>query len=284
MSKSLVRDIKVISLDLDGTLLDSNRRISVKNEMVLQWMHEQGKTIVVATGSPYELIPWEELKNIQIDYVITANGSAVYENNSGRCLYEKTISNSESIEILRKLERHDVHIDCFIGGKGYTTPECIERITRLRASDSRKTYLRNHRHIVENLVTTVEGDGMEIQKITLNFCADAEGNLVDYEELKRSLLSCPGIVVTTGVKDNLEITGTGVDKGVALQKLAEILEISTENIVAFGDSMNDKAIIEAAGIGVAMGNAMGRLKEIANDVTVSNDDDGVAVWLERWMK
>lgn len=276
--------VKLISLDLDGTLLDSQRHLTERNQRSLDWVTKNGVALCISTGSPYYLIPREELSGVNISYAITANGSALYDFQSNKCLYEEGMSNELSKELVKHLMTYDVHIDCFIGGQGYTTFESIERISRLRVSESRKRYLRTNRHRVENLLDVLDNPEVEVQKFTLNFCADEAGTLIDYDEIKNWLSTKENVCITTGVKDNLEITKKGVDKGCMLERLLEREQIASDEVVAFGDSLNDQSILQMAGVGVVMGNAMESLKKTAKYITATNDEDGVAVWMEKMLK
>ena len=93
----------------------------------------------------------------------------------------------------------------------------------------------------------------------------------------------PDINVVCGGYNNLEFTAAGVDKGMGLKKLAELLSIPMESTMAIGDTENDLAIIEAAGIGVAMGNATDAVKARADYVTTTNTKDGVAAAIEHFI-
>ena len=276
--------IKLISLDLDGTLLNSERRLTERNRKALNRATENGVELCVSTGSPYYLIPKDELTGVNIRYAITANGSALYDYQTDKCLYEEGMPNELSKEIIKKLMIYDVHIDCFIDGRGYTSFECMKKVSRLRVSESRKKYLRTNRCIVEDLLDLLKPSDVNIQKITLNFCVDGAGHLVDYNEIYNWLSAQNELCITTGVKDNLEITYKSVDKGNMMERLLEIMQISKDEVVAFGDSLNDQSILQKVGTGVVMGNAMEVLKETARFITSSNDEDGVAVWLEREME
>lgn len=275
-----MKKINVISVDLDGTLLDDDRLLSVRNRKALLGATGKGIQVVVSTGSPYWLIPFELLKGIPIDYAITANGSAVYDMRTGRCIYEQTIPYELVIEINDLLHCKNIHADFFIDGCGYTTKKSRELISHLEVSPSRKKYLSQNRHWIEDIEDVLTKESKQIQKITLNFMRDTNGELVDYEEMRSWLLQRPELYITTGVKNNLEITRAGVSKAVACEWLIQKLDLRMSAVVAFGDSLNDKEILEKVGLGVAMENAMPEVKQYASMVTATNNEDGVAIWIE----
>ncbi|MDD6193878.1 MAG: Cof-type HAD-IIB family hydrolase [Lachnospiraceae bacterium] len=273
--------IKLISLDLDGTLLDSRRRLSERNRSALQRAKEHGMIIVISTGSPYQLIPFKLFYGIEIDYAITANGGALYDYQSGCCIFEETIPYTVANDVMSFLAKHDVHTDYFVDGKGYTPRKCKEIIEKLRVPESRKVYLQSNRTWVDNMNEIVTEHSNQIQKITINFYQDSNGQLVEYEEVKNWFVRKKELNMTTGVKDNLEITRSNVDKGMALDRLSDILNIDMESIMAFGDSLNDLSVIEKAGIGIAMGNSMEDIFCKADIIAGTNDEDGVAIEIEK---
>jgi hydroxymethylpyrimidine pyrophosphatase-like HAD family hydrolase len=118
--------------------------------------------------------------------------------------------------------------------------------------------------------------------MTLNFYPDEQGVYTDREKVRRFLLDYPSVDFVSGGYNNLEITRAGTNKGIGLHRLAEILGVDPAGTMAIGDSENDLAILKAAGIGVAMGNATDALKAQADYITASNEEDGVACAIERF--
>jgi hypothetical protein len=119
--------------------------------------------------------------------------------------------------------------------------------------------------------------------MTLNFYPDGQGGFTDREKVRKFLLSNPAIDVVSGGYNNLEFTRAGVNKGVGLHRLAEILGVDPAATMAIGDTENDLSIIRAAGIGVAMGNATDAVKAQADYITSSNEEDGVACAIDRFI-
>lgn len=268
--------IKLISIDLDGTLLDTARRLPRKNRRAIQEAKRNGVEILISTGSPYDLMPHDELEDLDISYAITANGSAVYEYKTGKCIYEESIETDAILPILEFLLTRDMHIDMFIQGKAYCPAYTREVVGKLDVPEARKQYILNKRVWLEDTLSYIRDNRLSVQKITMNFYPDQTGNLVDRAEVKAKLEKYTLLDVVSGGWGNLEITKKGVNKGLALQKFCEIRNLSTKNIAAIGDSLNDLSIIQAAGIGVAMGNAMAEVKACADYITLSNDECGVA--------
>ena len=122
-----------------------------------------------------------------------------------------------------------------------------------------------------------------MQKMTINFPKDVDDNYYCRDEVFEHLKKIPEITLVSGGYGNLEFTKAGVDKGVALHKLAQILNIAADETMAVGDTENDMAIVKAAHIGVAMGNATDELKAQADYVTDTNENDGVAKAIRHFM-
>lgn len=278
------RNIKLISLDLDGTLLNSERKVPERNKRAIQYAKEKGIEIIISTGSPYDLMPHEEIKELGISYVITANGSAIYGYPSRKCIYEESIDAITITPILEFLLTKDMHIDLFMQGRGYCPSHTRAIVNKLNVSNARKEYILNNRIWLENPVEYIIKNDLDIQKVTMNFYPDGSGNLVDRTEVKKYLEKCHCVNMVSGGWGNLEITKSGVSKGKALEILCKKLDISLTETAAFGDSLNDLDIIKAAGNGIAMENAALEVKDVADYVTGTNDACGIAEFIERLLK
>ena len=238
--------------------------------------------MVISTGRPLGGIPLDQFKDTGIAYAITANGSAIYEIATQKCLYENAMDADLVVPVIRYLLTRDIHMDAFIGGKGYTPVQCVGNGQKLTVPASIKKYITTTRIRVDDLVGFIEQNHLKVQKITLNFHPDEHGVLIDREEVRAFLTSNPALATVCGGYSNLEFTRRDASKGIALKRLAGLLSIPVESTMAIGDTENDLAIIQAAGIGVAMGNATDHIKEMADYVTTSNTEDGVASAIEHF--
>ena len=252
-----MKDIKLVALDLDGTLFDNSSRISKRNLTAIRSITDKGIHVVISTGRPFEGIPFDQIKGTGINYAITA--------------------------ILNFLLTRDIHMDAFIGGKGYTPIQCVETAQKLTVPSSIKNYIITTRTRLDNILQFIHENQLKVQKMTLNFYPAADGTLIDRETVRKFLVSNPSITTVCGGYNNLEFTRADANKGVGLRKLAEILGVNPDATMAIGDTENDLAIIEAAGIGVAMGNATDAVKARADYVTTTNTKDGVAAAIEHFI-
>lgn len=278
-----MKDIKLVALDLDGTLFDNSSRISKRNLTAIRSITDKGIHVVISTGRPFEGIPFDQIKGTGINYAITANGSGIYEISTGKCLYENAMDEELVTLILNFLLTRDIHMDAFIGGKGYTPIQCVETAQKLTVPSSIKNYIITTRTRLDNILQFIHENQLKVQKMTLNFYPAADGTLIDRETVRKFLVSNPSITTVCGGYNNLEFTRADANKGVGLRKLAEILGVNPDATMAIGDTENDLAIIEAAGIGVAMGNATDAVKARADYVTTTNTKDGVAAAIEHFI-
>lgn len=275
--------VKLIALDLDGTLFNSQSQISTHNIDTIKKANEAGATVVISTGRPYSGLPFEQLKGSGIRFAITTNGSAIYEIESGKCLFEEAMDEDIILPILDFLLTKDIHMDAFIGGKGYTPVQCVAAGQKLANPPALKHYILNTRVRVDNLPLFIHENQLKVQKMTLNFYP--EGDVFkDREEVRKYLESNPAVTTVSGGYNNLEFTRADVNKGVGLQKMAQLLDIPVAQTMAVGDTENDLAIIRAAGVGVAMGNATAAVKSAADYITTSNDEDGVAAAIAHFLR
>ena len=281
--ESIMKDIKLVALDLDGTLFDNSSRISKRNLTAIRSITDKGIHVVISTGRPFEGIPFDQIKGTGINYAITANGSGIYEISTGKCLYENAMDEELVTPILNFLLTRDIHMDAFIGGKGYTPIQCVETAQKLTVPSSIKNYIITTRTRLDNILQFIHENQLKVQKMTLNFYPAADGTLIDRETVRKFLVSNPSITTVCGGYNNLEFTRADANKGVGLRKLAEILGVNPDATMAIGDTENDLAIIEAAGIGVAMGNATDAVKARADYVTTTNTKDGVAAAIEHFI-
>ena len=278
-----MKDIKLVALDLDGTLFDNSSHISERNLTAIRSITDKGIHVVISTGRPFEGIPFDQIKGTGINYAITANGSGIYEISTGKCLYENAMDEELVTPILNFLLTRDIHMDAFIGGKGYTPVQCVETAQKLTVPSSIKNYIITTRTRLDNILQFIHENQLKVQKMTLNFYPAADGTLIDRETVRKFRVSNPSITTVCGGYNNLEFTRADANKGVGLRKLAEILGVNPDATMAIGDTENDLAIIEAAGIGVAMGNATDAVKAKADYVTTTNTKDGVAAAIEHFI-
>ena len=271
-------DIKLIALDLDGTLLDSKTKlISPENMHALESAAEKGIYIVPATGRFFDAVP-ECVKELPfLRYAITINGASVVDIKTGETVYSARMPLERGLEVLEYYSSIDVAFDAYIEDKGYMSKDHIDRIEYYLDTPVYCETVRRMRIPVDDLIKYVKSRGQDIQK-TQMFTNDRE-KLVAARDQIRMLF--PGLIATSSLKNNLEVNAQEATKGQALAALAEHIGLDRSQVMAFGDGGNDFDMISFAGTGVAMANGVRELKEKAAFTTLGCDENGVAYAIRR---
>lgn len=271
-------DIRLILLDLDGTLLNSAKELTARSRAVLQRAADAGVEIVPATGRFFDGMP-EQIRALPfVHYAVTINGAEVLDLRRNRPLYTAEIPFSRAIEIMRWLDTLPVIYDCYMDNWGWMTAAHREQAAEFAPNAHYLKMIRELRKPVSELKAFLEEKQRGVQKIQL-FMRDASQKAALMSELTRRF---PETAVSSSVANNVEINDSGANKGEALRQLAAHLELDILQTMAFGDGLNDLAMIQAAGIGVVMENGEAELKQAAKYVTASCDADGVALAIEKF--
>ena len=270
--------IGIVALDLDGTLLDSQKRLSEANRSALERAAAEGVQIVPTTGRFFGMMPAAVRDLPFVRYAITVNGAEVYDRVEDKIVVREEIPLDMAIGIMEILDGFDIIYDCYRNGWGWITASLQQKAEEYTPDEHYLRAVREFRHPVPELKahlreTAAEGD---VQKVML--FARREGDTTDVLDAIRREVGArfPDIRITASTRNNLELNIASANKGRALGRLAEHLGLTLANCMAFGDGLNDLTMVEAAGVGVAMANAVGEVKRAAKVVTASNDDDGVA--------
>lgn len=270
-----MKTIKLIAMDLDGTLFNPEGKITAKTKEELKRVGAMGVHTVISTGRPFNGLPFDQITDTAIEYAITTNGASIYRIKDKECLYDNSMTFETYAPILEYILSREIHIDLYIDGVGFTPVRCRENIGRIDVPESLRKYMIATRTPIEDLYGYVKDRGEKVQKINLNFYPQPDGSLLHREEVLRFLKSNPNVTVVGGGFNNFEIQNAGVTKIEGLRELAKHLNVPIEQTMAIGDSENDYSMINAAGIGVAMANASEDILAIADYITTSNTEDGV---------
>ena len=278
-----MNNIKLIALDLDGTLFNKDGIITDVNKEQLNRAAAQGIKVVISTGRPFNGLPFDQIKDTTIEYALTTNGASVYKIDGKECLYENGMDFDTVMPILDWILAREIHIDIYMDGRGFTPIRCRKNLNRLDVPDSLRTYMLATRTPVEDLASYVRDCGKMIQKINLNFYPQPNGTFLHRDDTLSFLKANNAIEVVCGGFNNFEISKAGVTKREGLQFLATYLGTDLEHTMAMGDSENDLSMINSAGIGVAMGNASDDVKAVANYITTTNNEDGVGEAIKKFI-
>ena len=272
-----MRDIRLIALDLDGTLLNSDKALTPRSRAALESASEAGILIVPATGRFYKGMPAVIRELPFVRYVITINGAQVFDAQSGESIYSAEIPTDEAVAFYEYLDTLPVTYDCYVDGWGYMTASMRERVEEYGMLPFQVKMMRELRSSVPELKAWLREGGRCPQKMQL-FARDVSLR----DELLQTLTEkYPQFAVSTSLPNNIEINSHDADKGRALRELAAKLGLSREQTMAFGDGLNDLKMIEAAGVGVAMANGHPKVKAAADVIAEDCNADGVAKVIEQ---
>lgn len=283
---AIVNGIRIVALDLDGTLLNSQKRLSERNRAALARAAEQGILIVPTTGRFFGMMP-PSIRDLPfVRYAITINGAQVYDRETDTALVRDEIPLATALGIMETLDKYDVIYDCYRQNWGWMTAALQEKAADYATNEHYLKMVREFRRPVPDLKahlreTADEGD---VQKVMLFATNREKSTAIDcLRKLSDEIAArFPEIKVTSSTWNNIELNIRTAHKGNALKRFAEHLGFTLGNCMAFGDGMNDFTMVEAAGVGVAMANAEPEVKRVAKVVTVSNDEDGVAAVLDNY--
>ena len=275
--------IKLLALDVDGTLFDDNGKISQASIDAMNQAREAGIEVVPTSGRDYDGIPWDQLEKVDINYVITTNGSAVYEAKTKKCLYEKYLDSGKMIPIFEYLLKKEIYINVFVDGVNYTPVQVYSYIDNLDLPDYVIQHMKENRKGISDLIEYLKNGDAKMQKATLNFQKQENGEFLNRKEVQEYLEKCPDIKVVDGGFDNLEFTKAGTNKAAGLKFLAGHLGMTMDEVMAVGDSENDIEMLREAGLGIAMGNAADEVKSVADEITLDKEHEGVAAAIAKYL-
>lgn len=268
----------MVALDLDGTTFDSSGSISERTVKTLEEAASLGAHIVVSTGRSYASLP-QFIKDVSgIEYAITSNGAHVNRMHSGEQIYSDFLDPHAVVRVAELKAETGADIEVFINGKAYVDESYYEDVKENGCAYRNAAYVIWSRRPVPDVTALMLDHRSEIENVNFVF-----PTLELLEEYKPAVFAIENANVTSSFINNLEVGGPNTSKKTALLWLTDQLGISTEELMCCGDAPNDAAMLELAGIGVAVANAWGGLKEHADYITASNDDDGVALAIEKFV-
>ena len=270
--------IKLIALDMDGTLLNSQLEITPYTRTVLERVMAQGVEIVAITGRPRCAVPKAYFDIPGIRFLITSNGAQVQNFLTGDFIYQSEMLSDTVMRIIKTLKNQDAMLEVFKDGQAYINKSFMPILDRyITDKPFRDDFILNRVTVDDFRDVVRKYHGFE--KFNALF-TNPEEQAVWHQKLEEMFPEIRIVATTPGRW--LEITSDTADKGTALHKLAEFLGISQEETLAMGDSGNDIAMLQAAGISIAMLNSPAFLKDMTDMVSdEDNDHDGAAKMIEK---
>ena len=258
---------RIIASDLDKTLLNDDQKVSTENWRAIKKLHDMGIHFVPASGRAYEEMPTELLESPLIRYFITSDGTTVHDKETG-ITHELPLPTQLGRQVLDKIYSYPICLMLHADTKSYVE----------EATHNPRDYARFHMNDYwidfsldkEAPVRDLKSFAYSlpaIQSIVPFFL-----NMADLQECKAYFARDPRLLLAQTDPYNLEIFSSTAGKGNALMLLADILGIDRKATIAVGDSTNDSTMVKAAGLGLAMENAMDELKSAADQVICSNEE------------
>ena len=285
---------KLVTVDLDGTLLNSYGEVTENTKEKIKKTQEKGVEIMIASGRPIDSIKTiaEEINSKK--YFIAGNGAIIYDIQKEKIIYEKYIPRQKIIEIAKICEENNISYNIYTE-KNIITQDLkynvlyyykenlkkdANKITSIIKVDSILEYVKNEPKIKCLKITVCDENQTIFKSIVRRLRAIENIDVMDVSHMSRKVFKQGTEDIEIGYFYT-EISSTQVNKWQAIKYLLPILQIKPEEVIGIGDNINDKEMIENAGLGVCMGQSTPVIKEISDEITDSNTEEGVANVLEK---
>ena len=267
--------IQLIGLDMDGTVFNDAKEITARTRKAIADAVSAGITVLPATGRPKMGVPQAFLSIPGVRYCLCSNGAEVADLQTGEIIYRNCLPMEKVLELMPWFLERECTCELYIEDRVYSDERQQSFWEKAIPDPFILEYVRSTRTVVSDIFSFYQAHPQPVDKINTSF-----GDPVLMEEAYQWLDGRTDIVGSGGTPANIEINNAGCDKGEALLALGRLLGIGPEAVMACGDSTNDLAMIEKCRCGVAMGNARPEVKEAADVMTGTNEEDGVAQLLE----
>lgn len=286
---------KLVAIDLDGTMLNSYGMVTENTKQVIKNTINKGTEVIIASGRPIDSIKTIAKEIGSENYFIAGNGALIYDIKKDEIIYEKFMNKQKVLEIIKICEENSIAYNIYtektIIAKGLKYNVLYYYKENLKKEENKKTNIT----IVEDVYEYIKNlENEKFLKITV--CDETKSV---FNSIIRKLRTVEDIdvldvlhmsrkMIKQGTEDvpieyyYTEISLKDVDKWKAIEYLANKMNISKDEIIAIGDNINDKEMIENAKVGIAMGQSTPVITEIADFVTLNNNEDGVAKALEKY--
>lgn len=268
-------DIKLICLDMDGTLLGADHAtVPARNVRALRAASERGTAVAVASGRPWGFLHEVAEQLGVLRYAVLSNGAAVLDVCTGEWLYRNCIPEETRQALTELLLEEGVPFEVYCEGESWIQRDRLEGVLTHTFSPEFQQVLQEHARFPADLNAALRG--RLVEKIHV-FHVPPEGR----KSLMERAAACGALEMVTSFAENLEFTAVGVNKGTAVQALSA--RLGPEQVMAFGDAGNDLEMLAWAGWSFAMANASVEAKKAARYETGSNAEGGVGMAVERWL-
>ncbi len=268
--------IKMIGLDLDGTLLNDKKELTPRTRKALTLAISEGITVLVATGRPWKGVP-EELRNFPgMRYALTSNGGRIIDTSDESVVEEHLLAPEDAKKALEICRKYDTLQEIYFDGQGYAPADKMDQVQKYHKNPNMWEYMLKTRIPVDDIFALLDQENRGLDKVQALFA-----DMGERKKAWKDLEAAGGLELAGSLSYNIEINAAGVNKGTGLVRLGKRLGIRREEIMAFGDGDNDTAMLREVGVGIAMGNAEEQAKAAADYITLTNEEEGVADVIEK---
>lgn len=266
--------VKVIFIDIDGTLRNSNRELSIKTIDTIRKVSEKGMLVILCSGRPKKYTEEISRKCFASKYIITSSGGCIYDYEQDKDLYLNIMDKEAIIELYNIANPEDSRFIMNVG-----EGRVVNKVKHPKEEKKLEEDIADFVYKNDILQCTIADNNFEKIKKLIPKIEKVEN--VEIKNRHKSLLD-------DKFKDDktifCDIANIDCNKGNAVKKLLEILNIPKNNAIAIGDDNNDLSMFEEVGYKVAVSNAIDIVKDKADEITLSNDEDGVAIFLNNLLK
>lgn len=266
--------IKAIFIDIDGTLRNSERELSIKTINTIKNVTENGILVILCSGRPRKYTEKISRECFASKYIITSSGGNIFDYEQNKVLYINKMNKEAIIKLYEIANPADVRFIMNVG-EGRVVNKVKHPDQEIKLGEDIRSFVYNN-DVVQ--CTIADSDFDKIKNLIPKL------EQVENVEIKNRHKSLLDIKFKDDKTIFCDIANIDCNKGTAIKKLLEILNIQKEEAIAIGDDNNDLSMFEQVGYKVAVANAIDIVKEKADEITLSNDDDGVAVFLEKLLE
>ncbi len=269
---------KLIAIDMDGTLLNSENEISLRNRKAIRKAKSLGVNIIISTGRLFASAN-EYAESLDLTTpIISCNGAYVAEQDRSNIIYDSAIDKEVAKEIIKLSEKENIYYHFYDDETFYLTEKNASSEGFKKWTGVNNIYHGIDYQTMYNPLKEIEKSQVKVYKYII------------VEEDKEKLLSfrnkvsqLTGVEIASSWSNNIEVMKKGVTKGNALEKLRKKYNIPSTKVMAIGDNENDVSMLKVAGLAVAMENGDEKAKQNAHYITDTNDNDGVAKVIEKFI-
>ena len=272
-----MKDIRLICLDMDGTLLDDDHAtVPPRNVAALRAAAARGAAVTIASGRAWSLLQGVNAQLGVTRYAVLSNGAAVLDAETGEWLYRRPMDPAARRAVVALLLEWGLPFEVYCEGENYIQADRAEQVVGSALSPEFAQVLRTCSHFPADLNAALEGKAVEKLHI-FHVPPQRRQALLD------KVAAWGPLDATTSFGENMELTAPGVNKGTAVQALCARLGVDPEQVMAFGDAGNDLEMLRWARWSFAMANASPEARAAARYTTGSNREGGVGMAVERYL-